>query len=144
MVSWPEEPFQRRFHIFAHGGKFDVDDFLVKSTLRPDFQWRREPPLTSGIEFLLGNGRALSLREQETAALTYLQTKREELRAVAAFPGVEIFILGLVYIAKLGDGATGVALDWDRDLMIAALMSELLPFTTSTMKFRPNQITSLM
>jgi hypothetical protein len=35
-MKWPER-FEERLHIFAHGETFDVDAFLEKSTLRPDF-----------------------------------------------------------------------------------------------------------
>ena len=136
MVKWPED-FQQRFHIFAHGEKFDVDRFLAESSLRPDFEWRRDPPLTSGVEFLLGDGRAMRLVDQENAALIYLKAHRNDLRAIAGFSGIEGFILGLVYIAKLGGGVTGVALDWDRELMVAALDVGITPIHYVTYEYPP-------
>ena len=67
--------------------------------------------MTSGVEFVLGDGRAKTLRDQEKIAITYLMAHHDELRGIAAFPGVDAFILGLVYIAKLEEGVSGVALD---------------------------------
>lgn len=125
-MGWPER-FEERLHIFAHGEPLDVDAFLANSTLRPDFVWRRKAPLTSGVEFVLGDGRAISLREQENIAITYLKAHRDELRSIGAFQGVDTFILGLVYIAKLEDGVTGVALDWPPELMTSALDVGITP-----------------
>lgn len=125
-MEWPER-FEERLHIFAQGEAFDVDAFLANSTLRPDFVWRREAPTSSGVEFFLGDGRAIRLRDQENIAITYLSTHHDELRAVAAFPGVDAFILGLVYIAKLEEGVSGVALDWPRELMLSALDVGITP-----------------
>src|SRR6266700_7321800 len=107
-MLWPER-FEERLHIIAHGERFDIDAFLGKSTLRPDFVWRREAPVTSGVEFFLGDGRAIGLRDQENLAIMYLKAHRDELRAIAKFPGVDAFILGLVYIATLDGSATGMA-----------------------------------
>jgi Domain of unknown function (DUF4279) len=125
-MVWPER-FEERLHIIAHGERFDVDVFLTKSTLRPDFVWRREAPLTSGVEFFLGDGRAIRLRDQEHMAITYLKAHRDELRAIAEFPGVDAFILGLVYIAKLDGSVSGVALDCSRELMLPALDIGITP-----------------
>jgi hypothetical protein len=105
----------------VHGETFDVDAFLTNSTLRPDFVWRRRAPVTSGVEFFLGDGRAIRLPDQENIAITYLRAHRDELRAIAAFPGVDAFILGLVYIANLEEAVTGMALDWPPELMQSAL-----------------------
>jgi hypothetical protein len=90
--------FYERFHIIAHGDKFDVDAFMATSSLRPDYVWRRGPSGTSGIELFLGDGRQTGLIDQEDAAVTYLNTHKEELKALACFPGVNTFILGLVWI----------------------------------------------
>lgn len=119
-MKWPER-FEERLHIIAHGERFDVDAFLTKSTLRPDFVWRRETPVTSGVEFFLGDGRTIALRDQEDMAISYLNAHRDELRAIAEFPGVDAFILGLAYIAKLEPSVSGVALDWPRELMLPAV-----------------------
>jgi hypothetical protein len=125
-MVWPER-FAERFHIIAHGERFDVDAFLGKSTLRPDFVWRREAPLTSGVEFFLGDGRAIGLRNQENMAIKFLKVHRGELRAIAEFPGVDAFILGLVFIANLQGSTSGVALHWSRELMLPALDTGITP-----------------
>ncbi len=130
-MTWPER-FSERLHIIAHGETFDVDAFVAKSTLRPDFVWRRPTPLTSGVEFFLGDGRVIRLPDQEQMAVTYLKSHRDELRAIAELPGVDAFILGLVYIAKLNDSDTGVALDWPRDLMLAAIDIGITPIPCIT------------
>jgi hypothetical protein len=96
---WPDR-FSERFHIFAHGETFDVDAFLATSTIHPDYVWRRAPRETSGIEIFLGDGREIRLVDQEDIAISYLKTHRDELRALAQFPGVDTFILGLVLICK--------------------------------------------
>jgi hypothetical protein len=82
---------------------------------------------TSGVEFFLGDGRSISLPDQEQLAITYLKEHRDELRAVAESPGVDAFILGLVYIAKLEEGVTGVALDWPPEVMQSALDVGITP-----------------
>jgi hypothetical protein len=92
--------FSERFHIIAHGDKFDVDAFMATSSLRPDYVWRRGPSGTTGIELFLGDGRQIRLIDQEDAAVTYLNTHKEELKALACFPGVDTFILGLVWICS--------------------------------------------
>ncbi|HSY89940.1 MAG TPA: DUF4279 domain-containing protein [Candidatus Binatus sp.] len=125
-MLWPER-FEERLHIFAHGERFDVDAFLANSSLRPDFVWRREAPATSGVEFFLGDGRAIKLRDQEDIAIAYLKAHRDELRAIAEFRGVDTFILGLVYIAELVGSVTGVSLHWPRDLMLPALDIGITP-----------------
>jgi hypothetical protein len=125
-MEWPDR-FQERLHIFAHGETLDVDALLANSTLRPDFVWRRKAPSTSGVEFVLGDGRAISLRDQEDIAITYLKAHRDELRSIATFRGVDAFILGMVYIAKLEEGVTGVALDWPPELMKPALDAGITP-----------------
>jgi hypothetical protein len=141
-MEWPER-FEERLHILVHGEAFDVDAFLANSTLRPDFVWRRKAPVTGGMEFFLGDGRAIRLRDQENIAIAYLRAHRDELRAVAAFPGVDAFILGLVYIAKLEEGATGVALDWPPELMQSALDVGITPihYVTYDRPSKPEQAT---
>ena len=105
MEPWPQR-FEERLHIFAHGESFDVDAYLAGSTLHPDYVWRREPPDTSGIEILLGDGRTMPPPAQEELAMTYIASHREELRKLQCFPGVEYLILGLVRICPID--ATGV------------------------------------
>src|SRR3954453_13051834 len=66
------------FHLFAHGEAFDPDAFLATTTLRPDHVWRRGEPRrgyedieglrghdTGGVEFVLGDGRAIPYPRQE-------------------------------------------------------------------------------
>jgi len=139
-MEWPER-FEERLHILVHGEAFDVDAFLANSTLRPDFVWRRKAPVTSGVEFFLGDGRAIRLRDQENIAIAYLRAHRDELRAVAASPGVDAFILGLVHIAKLEEGVTGVALDWPPELMQSALDVGITPihYVTYDRPSKPEQ-----
>lgn len=93
-------------HLLAHGEEFDVDAFLATTTLRPDLVWRRGDQRsvcsksrheTSGIELDLGDGLSISLWEQESIAIAYLQEHRHELRALGPFPGARVFILSLQY-----------------------------------------------
>ena len=122
---------QNEFRIFAHGKAFDVDAWLATTTVRPDYVWRRgdqkryacgpsEHP-TSGVEFVLGDGLAVPYNEQEQIAVTYIQTHRNELRALAQFPGVETFILGLQYILELDESLIGFCIGPSRQLMWHAL-----------------------
>jgi hypothetical protein len=122
---WPDS-FSQRFHIFALGEAFDVDAFLAGSTLRPDFVWRRmgNGP-SNGLELLLGNAHAVSLRNQEELAVAYLKANRDELRALAAFPGVEALNLGLAY--RLPLNATGCCPGPPAELMFHALDTGVSP-----------------
>jgi hypothetical protein len=133
-MQWPER-FEERFHMIAHGKRFDLDAFLAKSILRPDFVWQRDAPVTSGVEFFLGDGRVMGQAEQERIAVEYMKVHRDELRTIAGPPGVDAFILGLVYIAKLGDGATGAALGWPRELMLKAAEIGITPIHYVTYDF---------
>jgi hypothetical protein len=125
-MRWPDR-FDERLHIFAHGETFDVDAFTATSTLRPDFVWKRAAPFTSGVEFFLGDGRAIPLPKQLELATTYIKSHSEELRALRSWPGVDSFILGLVHISGLDRGATGVCLHWDPELMQNALDIGITP-----------------
>jgi len=93
-------------HIFVHGETFDVDASLAKSTLHSDYVRRREPPDTSGIELLLGDGRTMPPAAQEELAMSYLASHRQELRNLHCFTGVEYLTLGLVRICPVE--ATGI------------------------------------
>ena len=97
---WPDR-FSERFHVFTLGESFDVDSYLATSTLRPDFVWRRmgNGP-TNGFEILLGDAQVTNLVNQEKIAISYLKEHRNDLRALAQFPGVEALNLGLVYHVK--------------------------------------------
>jgi len=106
MEPWPER-FSEQLHIFAHGETFDVDAFLAASTLHPHYVWRRQRPLTSGIELMLGDGRRMRPAEQEQLAAAFLKAHQQELIKLRGFAGVETLILGLVYICPVE--ATGIA-----------------------------------
>lgn len=93
------------FRIYAHGEAFDVDAFLATTTLRPDCVWRRGDNSryrTSGLELVLGDGRQLQLCEQDQIAIEYISANREELKALASYPGVTRLVLGLQYDFVLG------------------------------------------
>jgi hypothetical protein len=132
--AWPDR-FSERFHIFALGESFDVDAFLSKSTLHPDFVWRQmgHGP-TNGVEFLLSDA-ALRPREQERIAIEYLRDNREELRALARFPGVEALNLGLPY--RVLPNVLGACLGPSRELMLNALDSGVRPNYYVTIVGRP-------
>jgi len=104
------------FHIIAHGEEFDVDSFLATTTLRPDHAWRRGDQRsacsksnheTSGVEFDLGDGLAISIWDQEPIAFAWLQEHRDQLRALGQFPGARVFILSLNYFFKLDPSTVG-------------------------------------
>jgi Domain of unknown function (DUF4279) len=63
---------------------------------------------------------------------------------MAELKGVDAFILGLVYIAKLDGSATGAALDWPRDLMLAAIEIGITPvhYVTYDPRSEPTPYTS--
>ena len=46
---------------------------------------------------MLGNGRTLPIFEQEGIAVEFLSANREALKALATYPGVTTFFLGLEY-----------------------------------------------
>ncbi len=130
--------FSERFHIFAHGDKFDVDAFTATSKLRPDYVWRRGPSETSGIELFLGDGREIKLVDQEDIAIQYLKTHRDALRALAEFPGVDSFILGLVWICK--PEHSGFCVGPPAELMRHALDIGILPIYYGTIDERGGHI----
>jgi hypothetical protein len=105
------------FTLFAHGESFDVDAYTPTATLVFNSVWHRGDQRryscveskhpTSGIEIVLGDGRTVPLPEQEEIAIGYLKAHTDELRALARFPGVDTFILGLQYHIELDDGIVG-------------------------------------
>lgn len=115
------------FRLFAHGKAFDVDAFLKLTSLRPDYVWRREDQrryscvesrhTTSGVEFVLGDGLTVPFLEQERIAVAYLEAHRDELRALAQFPGADTFILGLQYRMALESNVIGFCLGPSAQLM---------------------------
>jgi hypothetical protein len=124
-VSWPEQ-FSQRFHIFALGEQFDVDNFLATSPLAPTFVWKRlgNGP-TNGLEIVLGEGAATPMCKQEEVATAFLLEHREALRELARFPGVEAVNLGLQYLLTID--ATGCCLGPPAELMLAALNALVMP-----------------
>ena len=116
---WPED-FGERFHLFALGESFDVDAFLASSTLTPSYVWRGlgNGP-TNGFDLLLGDAATLKLSEQEEIAINYLRDHRDELRALAQSPGLEVLNLGLQYFPS--GSATGLVVGPSRRLMYHCL-----------------------
>ena len=74
---------------------------------------------TNGVEFLLGDAQLTRLVDQEKVAISYLKEHREDLKALAQFPGVEALNLGLVYYLK--PNVTGCCLGPPSALMYCAL-----------------------
>jgi hypothetical protein len=124
-LPWPER-FSEQFHIFALGEAFDVDGFLATSKLRPDYVWRRKGNgPTNGLELLLGDAQTLRLHEQEEIAVAYLKVHRDELRALAQFPGVEALNLGLAY--RIALTTVGCVLGPPPKLMLHSLDAGVTP-----------------
>ena len=125
------------FRLFAHGREFDVDAFLATTTLRPDHVWHRGDQRrdacvesrhpTSGVEYELGDGRTLTLPEQEKIAIEYLSANQEALRVLAKWPGVTTFILALQYQLELGPGTFGFTIRPSALLMEHALAVGVSP-----------------
>jgi hypothetical protein len=93
------------FQVFAHGVAVDPDACLASTTLGFDGVWRKgergfDHPKSNGVFEMLGDGRTLPISEQQRIAIDFLSTQRDALRAVAAFPGVTTFILGLQHRAN--------------------------------------------
>jgi hypothetical protein len=94
------------FRIFAHGADFDVDAYRALAPLKFDGAWHKgerghDHPKSSGVFKVLGDGQTLSIREQEEIAIEFLSANHEALQALAHYPGVTTFILGLQYPVKL-------------------------------------------
>jgi hypothetical protein len=115
------------FRLFAHGESFDVDAFLATTTLRPAYVWRRGDQRryacvesrhpTSGVEFALGDELPVPFLKQEGIAIAYLKAHRDELWALARFPGVDTFILGLQYRTVFESNVIGFCLGPSAQLM---------------------------
>jgi len=115
------------FRLFAHGEAFDVDAFLASTTLRPDYVWRRGDQRryaciesrhpTSGVDFVLGDGLTVPFLTQEGIAVAYLKAHRDALRALAGFPGVTTFNLGLQYRTAFESNVIGFSLGPSAKLM---------------------------
>lgn len=92
------------FSLFAHGPDFQPDEYLAHSSLQFDNVWRRGDPRgcshndshpTSGIEKFLGDGRALTIYEQDATAVAFLERHQQAIAELSTYPGVESCVLGL-------------------------------------------------
>ncbi len=123
--GWPDD-FGKRFGLFALGEHFNVDAYIAKSSLLPSFVWRQVGNgTTSGIDFLLGDAGSLNVLEQEVSAVKFLNQHRDELIALAEFPGVEALNLSLIYPANIS--VAGFSLGPSNALMAAALNARVSP-----------------
>lgn len=91
-----------QFRLLALGVTFDPDAYLESAPLNFDGVWRKgesahDHPRSSGVFKILGEGRTIPISEQERIAIEFLAANRDALKALAAFPGVTTFILGLQY-----------------------------------------------
>jgi hypothetical protein len=122
-------PLRGHFELFAHGDSFDVDAYLRSAPLDFDLVWRRREggrPM-SGVGKLLGNGAVIPLSEQQQIAAEFMSAKRDSLRELASFPGVETFILGLQFNMELKEGLMGFCLAPSAILMRHALEIGISP-----------------
>lgn len=94
---------QNHFEVFAHGVAFEPQVYLATTPLKFDGVWRKgesmvpNHPASSGVFKALGDGLTLPLWEQERIAIEFLASNRDALKALAQFPGITTFILGLQY-----------------------------------------------
>jgi hypothetical protein len=105
---------RNQFRLFAHGENFHVDAYLQSSTLQPDFVWRRgeqrryacmkSEHSTSGVEWVLGDGRTLSFDDQERIAIDFLTKNQAELRRLSGFPGADWCTIGLQFMMEIDEG----------------------------------------
>ena len=96
-----------QFQLFAHGVEFDADAYLASAPLKFDGVWRKGDSGSSGVFKVLGDGLALPVWEQEKIAIEFLSANREALKALAEYPGVTTFVLGLQYCIELDGGTFG-------------------------------------
>jgi hypothetical protein len=120
------------FTIFAHGKEFDPDACLRDSSLEFDRSWHLGDPRgcadffqdehpTSGIEIVLGNGRELTIDEQDRIARDFLEEHENALAQLSKYPGVDTFILGLHYRIPHTPGLRGFCMSASARLMYFAL-----------------------
>jgi hypothetical protein len=110
------------FRLFAHGVDFDPESFLASTSLQFDGVWHkgesgRNHPKSSGVFKVLGDGQKVSIFEQEKIAIEYLSANQEALKALAKYPGVTTFILGLQYHIELEPGTIGFCMGPSASLM---------------------------
>jgi hypothetical protein len=115
-------PVRDHFELFAHGVSFDVDTYLKSAPLEFDLVWHRGEGCyrSNGVARLLGNGAIVSLADQQRIAVEFLSANRDSLMALARFPGVETFILGLQFNIELTEGLVGSCLSPSAVLMSQA------------------------
>jgi hypothetical protein len=111
------------FRLFAHGTDFDPDAYLASTRLKFDGVWGTNQTSggTRGVYKLLGDGQAIPIHEQQKIAVEYLEANRDELKALAAYPGATYFILGLQYHVQLYPGLIGFCMGPSKRLMRYAL-----------------------
>jgi hypothetical protein len=110
------------FTLFAHGKMFDLDAFLSTSPMRPDYTWRSgdrkrydtttdatfDAHITSGLEFVLGDGLSIVYPKQEQIALDFIAANRDGLKTLGNFPGADHYILMFQYESEFqGDYTAG-------------------------------------
>jgi hypothetical protein len=130
------------FKISVHGTEFNPDDFLKQSSLKVDRIFRRgepwvdewnppgfidEPRNWSGVEIDLGDGKALSVREQDRIATRFLELHQDELARLARFAGVEYATLFLQCRTELEPSLRGFFLRFSPRLLHFALKTRVLP-----------------
>jgi hypothetical protein len=120
------------FRLFAHGVAFDSDAYLAEAPLKFDGGWHKgesgnDHPKSSGVFKVLGDGRTVPIFEQEQIAIEFLSANREALKALATYPGVTTFILGLQYHIKLEEGTIGFCVGPSSQLMSHALDVGIAP-----------------
>jgi len=89
----------------ARGTNFDVDDFIVKTSLAADSFWRKgenrfprsksseEINRSSGIRVVASKADFSELSQQIEDVIVFLRQNQEAIRALAFFPGVEVAVL---------------------------------------------------
>ena len=130
-----------QFRLFAHGVAFDPDAYLAEAPLKFDGAWHKgegghDHPKSSGVFKMLGNGRTLPIFEQERIAVEFLSANREALKALATYPGVTTFILGLEYHITVDEGMIGFCVCPLAQLMAHALEIGIEPIYYVTLDRR--------
>ena len=98
--------------MFAHGATFDPHLFLTETTLEFDDVWQNNygGDRSAGVSKSLGDGLTIRIFEQEKIAIEYLAANTNSLKALAKYPGVSTFILGLQYHIELDAGTLGFSM----------------------------------
>jgi hypothetical protein len=120
------------FRLFAHGVAFDPEAYLSEAALKFDGVWHKgeagnDHPKSSGVFKVLGDGRTVPIIEQEQIAIEFLSANRKALKALATYPGVTTFILGLQYHIELCEGTIAFCLGPSARLMSHAVDIGIAP-----------------